>query len=188
MKLQRILIVLGMVAVVGLVTFKIAETGKAREGQTSSEAMNSLQLLYQFTGVTDDGEMGSSNRKKATSIHCTNVDTTDVQVEVQIYQWNGTDVYTGTLIMPPNRTSTFSTQNTFLYYEDVFIGGGTPAIFQGSGQIYASSPKVICTVQALDPLNYPPTFVTKLPMFDPYGHLIKRTLPPFDVFLPLVMR
>jgi hypothetical protein len=170
---------------------RVGKTGTgslAAENAKIASDTSTLSVLYQFTGVADDGEMGSSARKKATSIHCTNVDATDVQVEVQIYQWNGTEVYTGTLVMPPNRTSTFSTQNTFIYYDDVFIGGGTPAIFQGSGQIYASSPKVVCTVQVLDPLNYPPTFVTKLPMFDPYGRLIKRTPPPFDVFLPLVMR
>jgi len=147
--------------------------GKAGTGSLSAENAkitsdtSTLSVLYQFSGVADDGEMGSSNRKKATSIHCTNVDTTDVQVEVQIYQWNGTDVYTGTLIMPPNRTSTFSTQNTFLYYEDVFIGGGTPAIFQGSGRVLTDSPEVICSAQVLDPLNYPPVFVSGLEMYQP---------------------
>ncbi len=85
------------------------------------------------------------------------------------YQWNGTDVYTGTVNMPPNRTFTFSTQNTTIYFDDVLLGGspGTDAIFQGSGLVLAASNKVICTAQVLDPLNYPPVFVGSLELYRP---------------------
>jgi hypothetical protein len=190
MKLHRILIVLGIVAVVGWVTLIIVQTGSARSEQAITDTTASLSLLYRFTGVTDDGQQGSTTRKEATSIHCTNMGLTNAQVEVQLYQWNGTDVYTGTVTMPPNRTFTFSTQNTTIYFDDVLLGGspGTPAIFQGSGQIYADSLDVFCTVQALDPLNYPPTFVTKLPLFDQYGRLIKHNPPQAYLFLPIVIR
>jgi hypothetical protein len=126
-----------------------------------------LPLLYTFAGVTDDGEQGSADRKEATSIHCTNLDTENAQVEVQVYQWNGTDVFTGTVNMPPNRSFTFSTQNTAIYFDDVLLGGspGTPAIFQGSGRVLSASPRVICTAQVLDPLGYPPMFVSALELF-----------------------
>ncbi|MCB9134689.1 MAG: hypothetical protein H6636_04630 [Anaerolineales bacterium] len=134
-----------------------------------ASGLSNLAMILQFSGVSDDGEQGSSNRKEATSIHCTNVYTGNVTVEVQIYQWNGTDVYTGTVNMPPNRTFTFSTQNTTIYFDDVLLGGspGTPAIFQGSGRVLADNPAVVCSAQVLDPLNYPPVFVVGLEMYQP---------------------
>jgi hypothetical protein len=126
-----------------------------------------LSLLYRFTGVSDDGQQGSTTRREATSIHCTNLERGDTIVEARLYQWNGTDVYTGTVTMPSRRTFTFSTQNTTIYFDDALLGGspGTGAIFQGNGQIWASNDNVICTAQILDPLNYPPTFVTNLPLY-----------------------
>ncbi|MCA9954210.1 MAG: hypothetical protein H6657_00930 [Ardenticatenaceae bacterium] len=130
-------------------------------------AVAGLSVLYRFTGVTDDGEQGSTNRKEATSIHCTNISATNTQVEVQLFQWNGTDIFTGTVNMPTNRSFTFSTQNTTIYFDDVLLGGspGTPAIFQGSGRVLSSNPNVICTAQVLDPLNYPPLFVSGIDLF-----------------------
>jgi hypothetical protein len=130
-------------------------------------ANGDLSVLYRFSGVSDDGEQGSANRHEATSVHCTNIGTQDTLVEVQIYQWNGTNVYTGTVNMPANRTFTFSTQNTTIYFEDVVLGGspGSDAIFQGSGRVLADHPGVICTAQVLDPLNYPPDFVVALDVF-----------------------
>ena len=126
-----------------------------------------LSTLYRFSGVSDDGEQGSTNRRKATSVHCTNIGSTDTQVEVQVFQYNGTDVFTGTVTMPPNRTFTFSTQNTAIYFEDIVLGGvpGTDAIYQGSGRVLSSNPGVICTAQVLDPLNVPPVFVSNIELF-----------------------
>lgn len=134
-----------------------------------ASGLSDLAIILQFSGISDDGEQGSTSRKEATSIHCTNVYTGNVTVEVQIYQWNGTDIYTGTVTMPPNRTFTFSTQNTTIYFDDVLLGGspGTPAIFQGSGRVLADNPAVICSAQVLDPLNYPPVFAVGLEMYQP---------------------
>lgn len=139
------------------------------EALKARQAPAGLSLLYRFTGVSDDGEQGSANRREATSIHCTNVSASDVSLEMQIFQWNGTDVFTGTVSMPPNRTFTFSTQNTTIYFDDLILGGGTgtDAIFQGSGQIWTDASGVICTAQVLDPLNYPPDFATTLDLFGP---------------------
>lgn len=130
-----------------------------------------LSILYMFSGITDDGEQGSASRREASSIHCTNIGTTNTQVEVQVFQWNGTDVFTGTVNMPPLRTYTYSTQNTTIYFDDVILGGspGTPPIFQGSGRVLASHPDVICAAQVLDPLNYPPSFMSGLPIYGPSG-------------------
>jgi hypothetical protein len=143
-------------------------TGRLSEAGSSGVAAASLNILYRFSGATDDGEQGSGSRREATSVLCTNIDDThNVQVEVQIIQWNGTDVYTGSVNMPPNRSYTYSTQNTTIYFDDVILGGspGTPAIYQGSGRILSSNPNVICTVEVLDPLNYPPVFVSAVELF-----------------------
>jgi hypothetical protein len=144
--------------------------------------------LYRFSGATDDGQQGSANRKEATSVLCTNIDdSNNVQVEVQIIQWNGTDIYTGTVDMPPNQSFTFSTQNTTIYFDDVLLGGspGTDAIFQGSGRILSSNPNVICTVEVLDPLNYPPLFMDKLTLFDKDGKLVGSIR---EIYLPTIYK
>jgi len=125
-------------------------------------------VIYRFSGVTDDGLQGAAGRKEATSIHCTNLDSSqDAELEVQVYQYNATAVYTASVDIPFNQTFTFSTQLTSIYFDDVIIGGspGTPAIFQGSGRILSSHPNVICSAQVIDPDNNPPKFATSLELF-----------------------
>jgi hypothetical protein len=136
-------------------------------GAQRLRAVEGLNVLYRFSGAVDDGEQGSDNRKWATSIHCSNIGASDAQIEVQIVQWNGTDVYTGTMNLTPNRNGTFSTQNTTVYFEDVLLGGnpGTSKIEQGSGLILSSHPKVICSAQVIDPFNSPPEFATALELY-----------------------
>lgn len=146
------------------------ETGQATfpAGDAWQQLAPAVDLVevYRFTGVTDDGQKGSPNRKKATAIHCTNVANTNNQVEVQVFQYDGTSVYTGTATISPNRTFTFSTQNTAIYFDDVVLGGlGTDNIYQGTGRVLAQSKQVICTAQALDPFNLPPSFVVNLDLY-----------------------
>jgi len=165
------------------------QSGSARVDEVGESLVAAgMSTLYRFSGATDDGEQGSGNRKEATSVLCTNIDSTqNAQVEVQIFQWNGTDVFTGTVNMPPNNSFTFSTQNTEIYFEDVIIGGnlGTPAIFQGSGRILSSHANVICTVEVLDPLNYPPIFMDKLTLYNPDGSIVGDSR---SLYLPLIRK
>lgn len=151
------------------------------------KAPEELAVRLMFSGVTDDGEKGSADRKEATSIHCTNTGSTDNIVEVIIYQWNGTDIYTGTVTMPPRRTFTFSTQNTTIYFDDVLLGGnpGTDAIFQGFGVVLSEKPTIACTAQVLDPLGYPPFYMDKLAMHEANGYLVGTIR---SAFLPLLKR
>lgn len=144
-------------------------------------------LLYRFAGVSDDGAQGSLSRREATAVHCTNSVDQAVQVEVQVYQWNGMDVFTGTAEILPGRTATFSTQNTTIFFDDVILGGspGTEALFQGSGQIWGSRPGIICTVQVIDPLNYPPTFATKLTLYTGDGYPVGTTR---TIYLPVIVK
>lgn len=165
--------------------FQVRAQEDARASRLAA-SNSTLSVRYRFSGVSDDGEQGSANRKEATSVHCTNLSSANNQVEVQLYQWNGTDVFTGTVNMPPNRTFTFSTQNTTIYFDDVLLGGspGTTAIFQGNGRILSQSDKIICTAQVLDPLNYPPIFATKLTMYYADGTLVGDN---HKLFLPIVL-
>jgi hypothetical protein len=128
---------------------------------------NPLSLRFRASGASDDGEQGSANRKEATSVHCTNFSTGNAEIEVQVIQWDGLGVFCGVVTAPAGRTFTFSTQNTTIYFDDVILNGspGTPAIFQGSVLIWSDSPQVRCTAQVLDPINYPPIFVTGLELY-----------------------
>lgn len=154
---------------------KEGETGTAGkinyEGEVALRAETfappGFSVLYRFTGVTDDGEQGSDDRKEATAVICTNLAAENNEVFVEVYQWNGTTVYTGTMDLGTGETATYSTQGTTVYFENVIFGGipGTLAINQGYGIISAVNSQVICTAQALDPFNNPPTFVNELPLF-----------------------
>lgn len=146
-----------------------------------------LSVRYMFSGLTDDGQKGSASRKEATSILCTNTDTVNNQIYVELYQWSGTRIYTATVSAIPMASYTFSTQNTTIYFDDVIFGtgGGTDSIFQGSAIIYSDHPSLICTAEVLDPLGYPPVYMDKLAMHDANGYLVgtqRRT------FLPLLHR
>lgn len=148
--------------------------GAAGEGGSSSrknfnpaQIPDGINLLYTFSGVSDDGQQGAAEREVATSIHCSNVGSSQATLAVEAWQWNGTDVYTATTTLAANQTRTFSTQNTAIYFDDVFIGGGsgTGAIFQGHGRILSSQEQVICTAQVLDARSLIPNFVSALELF-----------------------
>jgi hypothetical protein len=159
----------GQVSPEGKIEGEAGKTGQAQVEnlEFKGPSQDGLTLLLQFSGVTDDGAKGAGTRKEATSILCTNFAPTNSQIEIQIYQWSGAMVYTGTVTAAPNASYTFSTQNTTIYFDDVIFGtgGGTDAIFQGAGQVWTDSNRVICTAEALDPLGYPPEFATSLEMF-----------------------
>jgi hypothetical protein len=134
-----------------------------------------LPTRYVFSGVTDDGEQGSPDRSNATSITCTNVseDNQSGYVSVVVYQWNGNTAYWGGATVPPLRTYTFSTQDTTIFFDDVLLGGapGTAAIFQGYGVVTSSNGEVVCTAMSLDPLSYPPAFVSRLNLEPDFSHI-----------------
>lgn len=148
--------------------------GQAQTKTSSHLTSAALPLRYRFSGAADDGQQGGASRAKATAVHCTNLSATNNQVEVQVYQYDGVSVFTGTASIPPNRTYTFTTQATTVYFDDVTLGGfpGTAAIYQGSGRILAQSGELICTAQVLDPLNLPPTFVTQLTLYYADGVMV----------------
>jgi hypothetical protein len=146
-----------------------------------------LTARYRFSGVTDDGAMGAGG-SEATSVHCTNFGSYPAEVEVQIFNFDGS-MFTGAGQLNPRVTYTFSTQSTMVYFDDVIIGGGTgtPAIYQGSGQVLADSEWVMCTAQVLDPSGGRPAFIDALPLHLPDGTPVDPQ-PWLGAFLPAVKR
>ena len=125
-----------------------------------------FSVLYTFSGAADTQ---NSTNTSATSVHCTNAGTANVQVIVEISDFDNSPTISGTLTLVPNRTATFGSHGTALYIEDVTLTATADNIDQGSGRvsINPSSAKVICTGQVLDPLNNPPEFVINLDLFKP---------------------
>jgi hypothetical protein len=119
-------------------------------------------------------------------VHCTNIGTTNVQVQVQIADFDNSPTIEGTLTIPPGGTRTFSSQLTNLYVEDSTMTT-TDNIDQGSGRILASttSSRVICTAQVLDPVGNPPSYVVKLTLFDSSGEIVGS---PRNLFMPLILK
>ncbi len=186
MRLSLPLAVAALALGVVVFAFSAGETSGATLIQASPRVNRPvLDLLYQFSGVTDDGAKGAATRKEATSILCTNFAPASSQIEVQLYQWSGALIYTATVTAAPNASYTFSTQNTSIYFDDVIFGsgGGTDSIFQGAGQVWTDSNRVICTAEVLDPLNYPPFFMLSLPLYDSAGNLIGHNRPMSDLVL-----
>jgi hypothetical protein len=152
-------------------------SGRAPLDQSAARtdtAPDAAILLYLFSGVADDGSRGGALRLEATSVHCTNVGTLGAQIEVQFFNFTPTVVYTATAYAEPGRTLTFSSQDTAIYYDDVYVGGddGTDPIYQGHGRILAGHAQVICTAQVLDARNSPPGFATTLTLFRASDYIV----------------
>ncbi len=140
-----------------------------KERPVAPEAPTALSVKLQFSGVTDDGKKSAADRKEATSILCTNAGTSVAEINVELFQWNGALVYTATVTANPKASFTFSTQNTTIYFDDVIFGtgGGTDSIFQGFGRVLSDRAGIVCSAEVLDPLGYPPVFVSGLEMVRP---------------------
>lgn len=120
--------------------------------------------LYGFTGA----RTGTS---VATTVHCSNVGTATMGFDVQLHQWNGSVVYSATLVLPPNNTATLTFdvngQGTELYLEDAIVATPSP-IGQGMVVVASSFPHLICGAQVLDRTSALPAFVVPLPLFQFY--------------------
>lgn len=138
---------------------------------------------FYFSGVVDDGEKGSSNRREATSFHCTNLGGTAANVELAIYYLTSgsTPIATSSYPINPGETVTVSTQNTDIYYDSITLD--TNSIFyQGLAHIKTDSQDVICTGQILDPRFYPPKFAAELTPFNENGYPVGQEPSPAIMF------
>lgn len=142
-----------------------------------------FNVLYTFTGVRSNITPPTT---AATSIHCTNHDSTPVPVRVEVFNFNNTVTMTGNFTLTPSRTATFSSQPTALYFDDAVLAPAS-AIDQGSGRVLVngSSTKIICTAQVLDPTNDPPNYGVKLTLYDSTGNPVGSIR---KVFLPIILK
>jgi hypothetical protein len=145
-------------------------------------------LLYQFSGVRDDGAKSTSG-KAATTLICSNTGTTLAAVSYYVYNYNGSVYYYTDFNLAAGATVTASTQGTNLYFEDIVLhatgttDNGTGVIDQGRGQVFSNSRSVICTAQVLDPTGFPPAFVTRLTMHDADCRIVRNLL---HNFMPMI--
>ncbi|GAB4412393.1 MAG: hypothetical protein Fur0044_06590 [Anaerolineae bacterium] len=119
-----------------------------------------FSMLYMFTGVNN---VSGSSQGVATTIHCTNFDTKAISLTIQLFKNNGTSATSRTDSLNSNETGTYSTQSTF-FNELPFVFS---TIQKGSGRVLATTSKVICTAQLVEPGSITPTFVSELEMFKP---------------------
>ena len=117
--------------------------------------------VYWFTGVIHDG---TGADLVATCVHCTNYGPQSTQVQVAMYRSSGTP-YTGTATIISNRTTTFCSQPTLIMLPpEVDIGAGATA-WQGSGQVLAITPTLICAAQVVDADSNVPAMIADLPLY-----------------------
>lgn len=106
-----------------------------------------------------------------TVFHCTNVDSKQVEVAVEVFSFDGLQMNDASslgssLVLNPGQTRTFATQNTAGYDEDLDLTLLTTlAATQGSARIIATSTKITCAAQVLDEVSNPPTSIVALPVF-----------------------
>lgn len=140
--------------------------------RTGSGGLNlvGFAVKYNFTGVTNEPAAG-----EATVIHCTNVGSAPEVVAVQMFSYDGDNVWEGQTTIGVGVTITFSSQPTTIYFDDVNLAADS--IFQGSGRVLAGSnkAKILCTGQVLDPVAATPAYMADLPLF-PVGKPAKPTI------------
>ena len=73
-------------------------------------------VLYMFTGVGNDN---GAPDVMATVIICTNFGASDVDVEVQLFGPTAAAEWSATATLPSNKTTTFASQNTSIYYNEI---------------------------------------------------------------------
>jgi hypothetical protein len=140
--------------------------------QASALVPEGFTVLYHFSGALN------LDRSKATAIQCTNVDETqNTDIEVQLFQYNATSVYTSTTNVDSFETATFESSQVDFYAADVFMNAGF--VEQGYGRILTEHKNVICTVQVLDPANSPPTWMQNIPVYMATSH---------NVYIPAILK
>lgn len=141
-----------------------------------------FSVLYIFTGANNDSDSSNGvGDQLATSIHCTNYDTQAITLTLQFFSTSGATVDSFSDSLTSNQTRTYSTQNTFFNETPL----STNYFEQGSGRILATSSKLICTAQLLEPGSTIPSFMVKLPLFNSAGFPVGGS---GTVYLPLILK
>lgn len=141
-----------------------------------------FSVLYMFTGANNDNNTDGADRV-ATTVHCTNFGTQTTSLILQFFTVNGNEVIVPSFsdTLASNETDTYSTQGTFFNETPLNL----PYFEKGSGRVLATTNKVICTAQLVEPGTITPTFMVKLPLFDSNGNPIGGG---GRVFLPVILK
>jgi hypothetical protein len=121
------------------------------------------KLVYSVPGVI------SNQGGLETSFHCTNLDSKPIDLGVEVFQWDGTQLNsiatnTGVVIgVAVGQQFTLSTGPTAAFSDDIVILGGT-VVNQGSARIVSTSTKIICSATMVSATGTPPTSLTSLPV------------------------
>jgi hypothetical protein len=149
-----------------------------------------MKILYMFTGVHNK----ESDPEYVTVVHCTNIGSSSVSVQVQFFASVGGIPATASAAVASDSTKTFSSQSILSWPHEVAAYTGGEDIQHGSGRVLVpDNPdvNVICTIQVLA-LNSSdvPTDMTKLHLFDSEGNLIDDD-PKSDqdgIFMPIIFK
>jgi hypothetical protein len=139
--------------------------------QLTNLVPNGMTPLYHFAGVVNRADLG-----RGTAVLCTNIDTVaSTVIEVQLFNYDATQVDTGSLPVAPLETATFESTTIDFYMADVAMNAGN--VDQGYGRILTEHSNVVCTVQVLDADNVPPTWSLDLPVYrQGYGNMLPLVL------------
>lgn len=138
-----------------------SDSGGEISGQGLTDpAPTGFSVLYMFSGVHN---VSGGSAGVATTVHCTNFDTKAISLTLELFGSGGSTIDSLTDNLNSNETGTYSSQGTF--FNETPLNSAT--IQQGSGRVLATSSKVICTAQLIEPGSITPTFVSELEMFKP---------------------
>jgi hypothetical protein len=106
-----------------------------------------LVRLYRISGVRDNG--GGVEFGVATSFHCSSASTVDETLRITLRNFDGTQVASRAVTLPPRDTVTLSTHITRIFTEDVALSRGV-VINQGSAEILGTSADIFCSAMIVD--------------------------------------
>ena len=119
-----------------------------------------LPPIYRITGVRSSVAM-------ATDIHCTNLDSVNVDIYVAFFEYTGALACSiGSAATAPGNTRTLSTADTAVFSEDAFCGS-VPVIGQGYAAVstFPVKANIICSAELVSVLGNPPTTLGALDVY-----------------------
>jgi hypothetical protein len=123
-----------------------AEDRAARTPEMEIQAVGTYPIVYNVTGLRDDG--GAGNAGIATTFHCTNPSPFLANVQIVIYNFDGTLKVNRAFQVDTRHTYTASTHSTVLYDEDAILNSGV--LNQGYGQIRSDNANLLCAGEVVD--------------------------------------
>lgn len=162
---ERILKGALLAAVLALPAAGPALAGPADSAVPSISVSAATRVLYTVPGVIKNNGLESA-------IMCTNMDTTDVTVALEVFAPEGgaalnnvaSAVGNGAITLPIGATGTISTGTSVGLHEDEPITG-LANVKNGSGRILATSTRVLCTGILVEKLGSTPNTIATLKIF-----------------------